>query len=99
MIMNSMLAIQTSDATPVPWPMPRAVLFDLDGKLIDLVPDITLSVNELLTSEQLPALEEAQVRRMVGHGIRALVRKAYHAQGMALDVASLDCRTDAMMEI
>jgi phosphoglycolate phosphatase len=79
--------------------MPRAVLFDLDGTLIDSVPDITLSVNELLASEQLPGLEEEQVRRMVGHGIRALVRKVYHAQGIALDVASLDCRTDAMMDI
>ena len=97
--MNSSLAIEIRTASPVPWPMPRAVLFDLDGTLIDSVPDITLSVNELLTSEQLPPLEEAQVRRMVGHGIRALVRKIYHAQGIALDVASLDCRTDAMLEI
>ena len=97
--MNNLLAIETRAASPVPWPMPRAVLFDLDGTLIDSVPDITLSVNELLASEQLPTLDEAQVRRMVGHGIRALVRKAYLAQGIALDVASLDCRTDAMMEI
>jgi phosphoglycolate phosphatase len=79
--------------------MPQAVLFDLDGTLIDSLPDITLSVNELLASEQLPALEEAQVRRMVGHGLRVLVRRAYDAQGIALDVASLDCRIDAMMEI
>jgi phosphoglycolate phosphatase len=86
-------------ATAALWPMPRAVLFDLDGTLIDSVPDITLSVNELLASDQLPALEEAQVRRMVGHGIRALVRKAYHAQGVALDIPSLDSRTEAMMEI
>ena len=97
--MNSLLAIDTRSASPAPWLMPRAVLFDLDGTLIDSVPDITLSVNELLASEQLPALEEAQVRRMVGHGIRSLVRKVYLAQGIALDVASLDCRTDAMLEI
>jgi len=97
--MNASLAFQPRPASPLPWPMPRAVLFDLDGTLIDSVPDITLSVNELLASEQLPALEEAQVRRMVGHGIRMLVRKAYSAQGIALDVASLDSRTDAMLEI
>jgi phosphoglycolate phosphatase len=96
---NSSLEIETRAASPMPWLLPRAVLFDLDGTLIDSVPDITLSANELLASEQLPALEEAQVRRMVGHGIRALVRKAYLAQGIALDAASLDCRTDAMMEI
>ena len=68
--MNSSLVIETRAASPPPWPMPRAVLFDLDGTLIDSVPDITLSVNELLASEQLPGLEEEQVRRMVGHGMR-----------------------------
>src|SRR3569833_945073 len=94
-----MLAIETRNASPAPWRMPRAVLFDLDGTLIDSVPDITLSVNELLASEQLPTLDEAQVRRMVGHGIRSLVRKAYLAQGIAHDVAALDCRTNAMLEI
>lgn len=97
--MNSLLAIETRNATPAPWQMPRAALFDLDGTLIDSVPDITLAINELLTSEQLPPLEEANVRHLVGHGVRALVRKAYHAVGIALDVDSLDCRTDAMMEI
>jgi phosphoglycolate phosphatase len=99
MTMNSMLAIETATATPAPWPTPRAVLFDLDGTLIDSVPDITLAINELVTSEHLPPLEEAHVRGMVGHGIRALVRKAYLAEGVALDLDSLDCRNDAMMEI
>jgi phosphoglycolate phosphatase len=97
--MNSALAIDTRNATPVNWPMPRAVLFDLDGTLIDSVPDITLAINELLASEQLPPFEAVHVRSMVGHGVRALVRKAYLAQGIALDVDSLDDRTHAMMEI
>lgn len=79
--------------------MPRAVLFDLDGTLIDSVPDITLAVAELLASEHLPPLGEDQVRRMVGRGLRALVRRVYDAQGMALDEASLQCRIDAMEEI
>lgn len=86
-------------AQMVLWPMPKAVLFDLDGTLIDSVPDITEAVAELMRSEQLPPFSEAQVRRMVGRGVRALVRRAYDAQGIALDELSLDHRTDAMMEI
>lgn len=105
--MNSLLAIETRtvSAAPrhmlraVPWAMPEAVLCDLDGTLIDSVSDLTLSINELLASEHLPALEEAQVRSMCGRSIRMLVRRAYLALGIALDVASLDCRTDAMLEM
>ena len=105
--MNSILAIETGAASPAPWPMlravprsmPKAVLFDLDGTLVDSVPDLTLSINELLASEHLPTLAEVQVRTMVGRSIRMLVRRAYLALGIALDVASLDCRTDAMMEM
>jgi phosphoglycolate phosphatase len=79
--------------------VPRAVLFDLDGTLIDSVPDITRAVAELLKSEHLPPLSEDQVRIMVGRGLRALVRRVYDAQGLALDEASLQCRIDAMAEI
>jgi phosphoglycolate phosphatase len=78
---------------------PLAALFDLDGTLIDSVPDITLAVAELLASEKLPALGEDQVRRMVGHGIRGLVRRVYNAQGIALDEDLLDQKTDAMLQV
>lgn len=79
--------------------MPRAALFDLDGTLIDSVPDITAAVAELLAAEKLPPLSEDQVRMMVGRGLKVLVRRVYDAQGMALDEASLECRLDDMREV
>jgi len=79
--------------------MPRAALFDLDGTLIDSVPDITAAVAELLAAEKLPPLSEDQVRLMVGRGLKVLVRRVYDAQGMALDEASLECRLDDMREV
>lgn len=79
--------------------MPRAALFDLDGTLIDSVPDITAAVAELLAAEQLPPLSEEQVRVMVGRGLKVLVRKVYDAQGIALDEASLECRLEDMRPV
>ena len=55
-----------------PTAYPRAVLFDLDGTLIDSVPDITLAVAELMVSEGLEPFPESDVRVMVGHGLRVL---------------------------
>lgn len=96
--MNNLLAIETRNAISATWPMPVAVLVDLNSLLTDSVADLSRAINELFASEKLPLIEEVHVRNIVGRGIRALVRRAYLAQGVALDVASLDCRVEAMVE-
>ncbi len=40
----------------VPSGWPEAILFDLDGTLIDSVPDIAAAVNELLSGDDLPVV-------------------------------------------
>lgn len=97
--MNNLLALDARNAIAAPWSMPAAVVVDLKSLLVDSVADLTRAINELLISEQLPALEEVHVRGMAGRGTRNFVRKAYLAQSVALDVASLDCRVEAMVEI
>jgi phosphoglycolate phosphatase len=77
----------------------RAVLFDLDGTLIDSVPDITEAVAELMGSEGLAAHDEAAVRRMVGHGVEKLVERAFAAHGRALEPGGLVAMTARMMTI
>lgn len=54
----------------------EAVLFDLDGTLIDTVKDLGAAVNHSLSLRGLPLHSISEYTRMVGHGIRDLVTKA-----------------------
>lgn len=53
-----------------------AVLFDLDGTLVDSVPDIAIAVDRLMAALDLPARGEAKVRTWVGNGSENLIRRA-----------------------
>jgi phosphoglycolate phosphatase len=54
-----------------------AVVFDLDGTLIDSVPDLHVAVNRLLAEEGQPPLPLDAVSRMVGQGPARLVQRAF----------------------
>lgn len=54
----------------------KVVLFDLDGTLIDTLEDLGDAVNHALERRGFPLHTREEYRRMVGHGIRNLVRKA-----------------------
>jgi phosphoglycolate phosphatase len=60
---------------------PPELVFDLDGTLIDSVPDLHACINRLLDSEGRRLLELPELTRMVGDGVPALVRRAYEATG------------------
>ncbi len=52
----------------------HAVILDLDGTLIDSVPDLDAALNGMLADMGLPSVDEAQVRMFVGRGTPHLVR-------------------------
>jgi phosphoglycolate phosphatase len=60
----------------MPLNTPEMVLFDLDGTLIDTVPDFTYSVDTMLQEINLPKRGEEKVRTWVGNGIEHLVKCA-----------------------
>ncbi len=60
---------------------PPELVFDLDGTLIDSVPDLHACINRLLDSEGRRLLELPELTQMVGDGVPALVRRAYEATG------------------
>ena len=56
--------------------MKKLLVFDLDGTLLDSLPDIRWALNTTLGEFGFPGFELDQVRRMVGHGLTELVRQA-----------------------
>jgi phosphoglycolate phosphatase len=69
---------------------PRAILFDLDGTLIDSAPDLAASLNVLLERDTLPPLDVEAVRGMIGNGIRKLVERAFAARQEIVEGGRLD---------
>jgi len=57
------------------------VLFDLDGTLADTAADLTAALNHALAQLGRPSLSADDVRRMVGHGARTLLRRGLSATG------------------
>lgn len=53
-----------------------AIVFDLDGTLIDSAPDIRAALNLVLEGEGVPALTLTETVRSIGHGVPALIAQA-----------------------
>ncbi|MDG2526435.1 phosphoglycolate phosphatase [Stenotrophomonas sp. HITSZ_GD] len=56
---------------------PRAVLFDLDGTLLDSAPDMLATANEMRAARGAPPLVLAQLRPVVSKGARAMLAVAF----------------------
>jgi phosphoglycolate phosphatase len=54
----------------------KLLIFDLDGTLIDSLPDLVDATNDMRGSFGLAPLNAEQVRRLVGQGARSLVERA-----------------------
>lgn len=75
-----------------------AIVFDLDGTLIDSAPDIGRAANALLTEQGLPPIDAVLTRRFVGEGGRVLISRAFAHHGVELDDPRLDALTGQFVE-
>jgi phosphoglycolate phosphatase len=59
---------------------PEMVLIDVDGTLVDSVPDLAYCVDEMMKALGMPEHGEAKVREWVGNGVERLTRRALIGQ-------------------
>lgn len=56
--------------------MIKAILFDLDGTLMNTLHDLYLSTNFALKKNHFPERSEDEIRQMVGNGVKKLIERA-----------------------
>ncbi len=64
----------------------RAAIFDLDGTLVDSLPDITAHLNAALAESGLETYRPDEVKKWVGGGAARLVEGAVGASGVSITV-------------
>ena len=59
---------------------PEMILIDVDGTLVDSVPDLAYCVDEMMMALNMPTHGEDKVRNWVGNGVERLTRRALVGQ-------------------
>ena len=70
--------------------VPPLLVFDLDGTIAETAGDLIRALNAVIVPEGLRPVALDEARGMVGAGARALIRRAYISQGIALEPADLE---------
>ncbi|MBL4802308.1 MAG: phosphoglycolate phosphatase [Emcibacter sp.] len=60
---------------------PSAIIFDLDGTLVDSARDLSAALNHVLKQAHRPEIHLSKVRHMVGDGARAMILKGFAETG------------------
>ena len=69
--------------------MTGTLLLDLDGTLVDTLPDLTAALNRLMAARGLAGFPPAEVAGFVGDGVARLVERAFLARGRQPDAAAV----------
>jgi phosphoglycolate phosphatase len=69
---------------------PLAIVWDLDGTLVDSAPDLASALNTVLDKRGFFTLSINEVRAMIGNGVPKLVERGFNAVGVRPDPMQLD---------
>jgi phosphoglycolate phosphatase len=78
---------------------PTAIVWDLDGTLVESAPDLATALNTLLNEYDQLGHPIARVRPMIGGGVTKLIERGFRAAGAPLDQAACEALTPRFMEI
>ncbi|MEL6828696.1 MAG: HAD hydrolase-like protein [Pseudomonadota bacterium] len=68
------------------------IAIDLDGTLVDTAPDLLAALNHVLSTQGLNAVPLSDIRSMVGHGAKAMIREGFSWNDTKVDEAELEDR-------
>lgn len=69
---------------------PLAIVFDLDGTLVDTAPDLIGTLNVIFAREGLKPVPYESARNLIGGGVRAMIQRGLDAEGRAAASAVLE---------
>lgn len=78
---------------------PEAVVWDLDGTLVESAPDLATALNALLNEQGQHSHPVDSVRPMIGGGVAKLIERGFRASGAPLDEQERDALIPRFMEI
>ncbi len=78
---------------------PAAVVWDLDGTIIDSAPDLAAALNILLEEHGKAPICEANVRQMIGNGVAKLIERGFAESGVIVGAAELQSLQPRFMSI
>jgi len=78
---------------------PSAIIWDLDGTLVESAADLATALNTLLNEHGQHGHTVANVRPMIGGGVAKLIERGFRASGAPLEQAAIDAVVPRFMEL
>src|SRR5215208_166462 len=69
--------------------LPRTIVFDLDGTLVDTAPDLIAALNFVLDREGVPPVPLQSARNMIGAGARKLIERGLELEGRSASLEDI----------
>ena len=88
-----------TDANTATGAYPAAIVWDLDGTLVESAPDLANALNALLVEQGQHTHAVDNVRTMIGHGVAKLVERGFRASGSPLSDEQVENLVPRFMEI
>jgi phosphoglycolate phosphatase len=81
-----------------PMTLPRIIVFDLDGTLVETAPDLISALNYVLDREGLAPVPLHAARNMIGAGARKLIERGLEVEGRAMSVEDINRLTSDFID-